>query len=36
MLNVPEGDPVGDAMRELGGSVTVRQREMVLDVAGRG
>jgi GNAT superfamily N-acetyltransferase len=36
MLNVPEGDPVGDTMRELGGSVTVRQREMVLDLAGRG
>jgi hypothetical protein len=29
MLNLPAGDPVGDAMRELGGSVTVRQREMV-------
>ena len=36
MLNVPADDPVGDAMRELGGSVSVRQREMVLDLTGRG
>ncbi|HEX7310019.1 MAG TPA: GNAT family N-acetyltransferase [Gaiellaceae bacterium] len=36
MLNLPAGDPVGDAMRELGGSITVRQREMVLDLTGRG
>jgi GNAT superfamily N-acetyltransferase len=36
MLNVPTGDAIGDAMGELGGSVTVRQREMVLDLAGRG
>jgi GNAT superfamily N-acetyltransferase len=36
ILNLPAGDPVGDAMRELGGSVTVRQREMVLDLANQG
>lgn len=36
MLNLPASDPVGDAMRELGGSVSVRQREMVLDLANRG
>jgi GNAT superfamily N-acetyltransferase len=36
MLNLPAGDPVGDAMRELGGTVTVRQREMVLDLANQG
>jgi len=36
ILNLPAGDPVGDAVRELGGAVTVRQREMVLDLAGRG
>lgn len=36
MLNVPAGDPVGDAMREVGGSVSVRQREMVLDLTSRG
>ena len=36
MLNVPAGDPVGDAMRELGGSASVRQREMVLNLAARG
>ena len=33
ILNVPAGDPVGDVMRDLGGAVTVRQREMVLDFA---
>jgi hypothetical protein len=36
MLNLPAGDPVGDAMDELGGSVTVRQREMVLRLANQG
>ena len=36
MLNLPAGDPVGDAMRELGGSVTVRQREMILRLANQG
>ena len=36
MLNVPADDAIGDAMRELGGSVSVRQREMVLDLTGRG
>ena len=36
ILNVPADDAVGDAMRELGGSVSVRQREMVLDLTGRG
>jgi GNAT superfamily N-acetyltransferase len=36
MLNLPAGDPVSDAMRELGGSVTVRQREMVLRLANQG
>jgi GNAT superfamily N-acetyltransferase len=36
ILNLPAGDPVGEAVRELGGAVTVRQREMVLDLASRG
>jgi hypothetical protein len=29
-LNVPLDDPAAADLRELGGSVTVRQREMVL------
>jgi hypothetical protein len=30
MLNVPADDPAAEAFRDLGGSVAVRQREMVL------
>lgn len=36
ILNVPAEDSTGGAMRELGGSVSLRQREMVLDLTGRG
>jgi hypothetical protein len=32
MLNLPADDPAADALRELGGSVTVRQREMLREV----
>jgi GNAT superfamily N-acetyltransferase len=32
VLNLPEGDPVGDAFRTLGADVVVRQREMALDL----
>ena len=31
-LNLPVGDPAAAALRELGGSVAVRQREMVLEL----
>jgi hypothetical protein len=29
-LNIPVGDPVASALRDLGGEVAVRQREMLL------
>jgi GNAT superfamily N-acetyltransferase len=32
VLNLPGGDPVGDAFRTLGADVVVRQREMALDL----
>ena len=32
ILNLPENDPVGDALRKLGAGVVVRQREMSLDL----
>jgi hypothetical protein len=32
MLNLPADDPAADALREPGGSVTVRQREMLREV----
>ena len=32
LLNLPAGDPAGSALRELGGSVNVRQHEMVLEL----
>jgi ribosomal protein S18 acetylase RimI-like enzyme len=32
ILNLPADDPAAQALRELGGSVTVRQREMLLDL----
>jgi GNAT superfamily N-acetyltransferase len=32
VLNLPVGDPAAAALRELGGSVAVRQREMVLEL----
>jgi GNAT superfamily N-acetyltransferase len=32
MLNLPENDPVAPAFRELGGSVRVRQHEMLLEL----
>jgi GNAT superfamily N-acetyltransferase len=32
MLNVPADDPAAAVLRELGGTVTVRQHEMVLDL----
>jgi hypothetical protein len=31
-LNIPVGDPAAAALSELGGSVAVRQREMVLEL----
>lgn len=32
ILNLPEGHPAGDALRELGGRVDVRQHELVLQL----
>jgi GNAT superfamily N-acetyltransferase len=32
ILNLPADDPAADVLRELGGSVTVRQHEMLLDL----
>jgi GNAT superfamily N-acetyltransferase len=32
VLNLPEGDPVADALAKLGANVVVRQREMALDL----
>jgi hypothetical protein len=32
LLNLPTDDPVADALRELGGGVMIRQREMVLEL----
>jgi GNAT superfamily N-acetyltransferase len=32
LLNLPEDDPVGEALRALGADVVVRQREMALDL----
>lgn len=32
ILNLPETDPAADVLRELGGTVTVRQHEMVLEL----
>jgi GNAT superfamily N-acetyltransferase len=36
LINLPAGDPVGDALSKLGGSVSVRQREMVLELPAQG
>jgi ribosomal protein S18 acetylase RimI-like enzyme len=36
VLNLPADDPAARSLRELGASVTVRQREMVLDLQGQG
>jgi hypothetical protein len=36
LLNVPADDPASDALRALGGTRTVRQREMVLALGSRG
>ncbi|MFL5959165.1 MAG: GNAT family N-acetyltransferase [Gaiellaceae bacterium] len=36
VLNLPAEDPAGRAFRSLGGTVVVRQHEMVLDLAGPG
>jgi hypothetical protein len=33
ILNLPEGDPAGNALRVLGGQVAVRQHEMALALA---
>ena len=30
LTNLPEGDPVGEAFRELGGSLELRQHELRL------
>ena len=35
VLNLPAGDPVADALRDLGASVAVRQREMVVELSAR-
>jgi len=32
ILNLPADDPAAEVLRELGGSVTVRQREMLLEL----
>jgi ribosomal protein S18 acetylase RimI-like enzyme len=32
-VNVPEGDPAGDALRRLGGTLDVRQLEMALELS---
>jgi hypothetical protein len=32
VLNLPTDDPAAPALRELGGSVTVRQHEMLLEL----
>jgi hypothetical protein len=32
ILNLPADDPAAQVLRELGGSVTVRQHEMLLDL----
>jgi ribosomal protein S18 acetylase RimI-like enzyme len=36
MLNLPADDPAADALRALGATTTVRQREMVLDLEPQG
>jgi ribosomal protein S18 acetylase RimI-like enzyme len=36
VLNLPAADPAADALRKLGATPTVRQREMVLDLQPRG
>jgi hypothetical protein len=32
ILNLPAADPAAQVLRELGGSVVVRQHEMLLDL----
>jgi ribosomal protein S18 acetylase RimI-like enzyme len=36
VINLPADDPAAEAFRELGGSVSVRQHEMVLDLSDQG
>jgi len=33
IINLPAGDPAGEALRALGGRVTLQQREMVLEIS---